>query len=130
MTEDASATIPDRALAAAGDAVVVVDRTGTILAWNATAAFLFGHPAAEAIGQTLALIIPPEHRARHMAAFHAAIDSGRLANGGAPARVEAITADGTKLALVMSLGLLEGAGGQPAGAVAVLRLAVDPISFI
>jgi len=118
------------AIAAAGDAIITVARDGTITSWNPTAERLFGHSAAEAIGQTLALIIPVEHRARHMAAFHRAMDTGTLAHDGRPARVEASTTSDEKHALVFTLGLLKDAGGAATGAVAVLRAAAEPISFI
>lgn len=110
-----------RALAAAGDAIITVDTAGRITSWNEAARRLLGYSPQDAIGQTLALIIPPEHRPRHMAGFHAAIDSGRLAHSGAVARVEAATASGTRLALGLSLGLLPPEDGKPVGVVAVLR---------
>jgi PAS domain S-box-containing protein len=121
------------AVAAASDAIVTVDRTGKITSWNHGAEQLFGYSTKEAIGQTLILIIPPEHRPRHVAAFHAAMDSGHLANGGAVARVEAMTASGGSLTLGLSLGLLhdDPGNGAPAGAVAVLRpLTTDVIEFV
>ena len=69
----------------------------------------------------LALIIPAEYRARHVAGFHAAADSGHLAYGGAVARVQALTVSGGRLVLGLSLGLLAGQDGQPSGVVGVLR---------
>jgi len=42
------------------DAVVYADAAGTIRLWNGAAAALFGYSAAEALGQSLDLIIP-EH---------------------------------------------------------------------
>jgi PAS domain S-box-containing protein len=110
-----------RALAAAGDAIITVDTAGRITSWNEAAQRLLGYSPQDAIGQTLALIIPPEHRPRHIAGFQAAIDSGRLAHNGAIARVEAATASGARLALGLSLGLLHPEGGKPVGVVAVLR---------
>ena len=118
------------AVAAAGDAIVTVDREGTITSWNPTAERLLGHSVADAVGQTLALIIPGEHRARHVAAFHQAMDVGTLAHDGRPAHVEATCASGETLALVFTLGLLKDAGGAVTGAVALLRTAREPISFI
>ena len=118
------------AIAAAGDAIVTVDREGTITSWNPAAERLLGHSVADAVGQTLALIIPAEHRARHVAAFHKAMDAGVLAHEGRPARVEASCASGDNLALVFTLGLLKDPSGAPGGAVAVLRAAREPVSFI
>jgi PAS domain S-box-containing protein len=105
------------AVASAGDAIVTVDGTGTITSWNPSAERLFGYDREDAVGQTLALIIPAGYRARHVAAFHTAMDSGRLAHGGAVGRVEALTKSGGSVELGLSLGLLPGRGG----AVAVLR---------
>ena len=122
--------LDDVAVEAAGDAMVTVDRAGTITSWNPAAERLLGHPTADAVGQTLALIIPPEYRAHHVAAFHRAMDTGTLAHEGGPARVEATSAAGEKLALVFTLGLLTDAGGGTTGAVAVLRPVGKPLSFI
>jgi PAS domain S-box-containing protein len=127
----ASAELAAQALAAAADAIVTVNTRGEIMSWNPAAEVLLGHTAGQAIGQTLALLIPAEHRARHVGAFHAAMDSGKLAHGGQPARVEAMTGDGGRVTLAMSLGLLTDADGALAGAVAVPRsAAVDLIPFV
>ena len=40
-------------------AYVVADPDGRIVHWSTGAERLFGHPAADAIGQTLDLIVPP-----------------------------------------------------------------------
>jgi len=117
-----------RALGAAGDAIITVDSSGRITSWNEAAQRLLGYSAQEAIGQTLALIIPPEHRPRHMAGFHAAIDGGRLTHGGVVARVEAATMSGSRLALGLSLGLLPSDDGKPLSVVAVLRPLGDAVT--
>jgi PAS domain S-box-containing protein len=120
-----------QALAAAADAIVTVSTQGEITSWTPAAELLLGHTAGQAIGQSLALIIPAEHRTRHVGAFHAATDSGQLAHGGRPARAEAMTSDGGRLTLAMTLGLLTDPAGAPAGAVAVLRpAAVDLVPFV
>lgn len=111
------------AVASAGDAIVTVDRTGTITSWNHSAEWLFGYDREDAVGQTLALIIPAGYRARHVAAFHTAMDSGQLAHGGAVARVEALTKSGGSMVLGLSLGLLP----NQADAVAVLRPLGDAV---
>jgi len=111
------------AVAAAGDAIVTVDGTGTIASWNHSAERLLGYSRADAVGQTLALIIPAGYRARHVAAFHQAMDSGQLAHGGAVARVEAMTKSSSTQVLGLSLGLLP----DRSGAVAVLRPLGDAV---
>jgi PAS domain S-box-containing protein len=120
-----------QALTAAGDAIVTVDTNGRITSWNPGAEGLLGHRSDQAVGQTLALIIPAAHRSRHVAAFRAAMVSGALVHKGCPARVEAMTSDGIVIPIVMSLGLIVGRGDRPAGAVAVLRDATtQPVPFI
>ena len=44
------------------DAIVSKNLNGTITSWNAGAERMFGYAAAEAIGQSIAIIIPPERR--------------------------------------------------------------------
>lgn len=120
-----------QAVAAAGDVIITADRTGKITSWNGAAERLFGHSEKEAVGQSLALIVPAEYAPRHVAGFEAAMSSGRLAHGGAVARVEAADASGTRRALGMSLGLLHDEDGQVSGVVAVLRpLAGEIVEFV
>jgi len=52
-------------LAARSDAVVASDREGLIRFWSPGAERIFDHSAAEALGESLDLIIPERLRARH-----------------------------------------------------------------
>jgi len=121
MTPDPA--LASAAVAAAGDAIVTTDSHGYITSWNHAAELLLGVTAEQAIGQTLALIIPEALRPRHAACFRAAMNNGQLSHGGQPARVEAITPGGDVMPLALTLGLLAGPDSAPAGAVAVLRRA-------
>jgi PAS domain S-box-containing protein len=67
---------------------VTLDHSAKVTSWNRGAEQLLGFSREDAIERGLALIIPAEYRARHVAGFHAAVDSGHLAHGGAVARVE------------------------------------------
>ncbi len=49
----------------ASDAILFADREGVIRFWNHGAETIFGYSAAEAIGQTLDLIIPEKLQHRH-----------------------------------------------------------------
>jgi PAS domain S-box-containing protein len=118
----ADPALASAAVAAAGDAIVTTDGHGYVTSWNRAAERLLGVSAEQAIGQAL-LIIPEELRVRRGTCFRAAMSSGRLTHGGQPARVEALTPDGDVLPLAITLGLLAGPDGAPAGAVAVLRRA-------
>ncbi len=46
-----------------GDAIFSQDLDGTIVSWNRGAERLYGYSAAEVLGQSIALVIPPELRA-------------------------------------------------------------------
>src|SRR5258708_9068031 len=81
---------------------------------NCAAELLLGVSAEQAIGHSLALIIPEALRARHAACFRAAMSSGRLTHGGQPARVEATTPGDDVLPLAITLGLLAGPDGAAA----------------
>jgi PAS domain S-box-containing protein len=129
MTADP--TLAAAAMAAAGDAIVTTDGRGYITSWNRAAEMLLGVSAEQAVGGTLALILPEAHRARHGACFRAAMSSGRLAHGGEPARVEVTTPRGDVMPIALTLGLIAGPDGAPAGAVAVLRRAdANLVSFV
>ena len=111
------------------DAVVTLDETGKIPSWNAAAQSLLGYTPESMVGGSMAPVIPEEFRARHVAGFHAAIDSGTLKHGGRAGHVRATTADGHVIDLAMTLGLLRRPDGMAAGAVAVLRPLVDVEPF-
>jgi PAS domain S-box-containing protein len=125
----ADPALSSAAVAAAGDAIVTTDGHGWITSWNRAAELMLGISAEQAIGQSLALIIPEALRARHAACFRAAMSSGRLGHGGQPARVEAMTPGGDVMPLAITLGLLAGPDSGPAGAVAVRRADASLVPF-
>lgn len=123
--------INDEAIEFMSDAVVTLDSTGKISSWNAAAQSLLGFTSVSMVGGSMVPVIPEEFRARHVAGFHAAMDSGTLTHGGRAGRVRAMTADGRVIDLAMTLGLMKHSDGTVAGAVAVLRPLVDvePFAF-
>src|SRR4051812_5901307 len=67
-----------RAIAeAASDAIIYASRDGVIVLWNRGAEMLFGYPAAEALGQSLDLIIPERLRNGHWQGFDRSIETGQ-----------------------------------------------------
>lgn len=120
MTPSPSPT-PADTLRTVADGVVCVDTTGVIDTWNPGATRLLGFTADQAIGETLAVIIPPEARPAHINGFHRAMAAGTLDSGGSPVRVTAAGADGSPVALEMTLAIRPGNDGAPAGAMATLR---------
>ena len=74
MNASAAATSPlDRLgrvlIETAPDAIVYADGEGIIRFWNSGAERMFGFESADAIGQSLDIIIPESQRARHWAGF-------------------------------------------------------------
>ena len=59
------------------DGIVCADAAGRITFWNAAAERMFGHPAAEAIGRPIDLIVPERMHGGHEAGLR------RIAGGGA-----------------------------------------------
>ncbi len=109
------------ALAQCSDALICADRQGRISRWNAAAERLFGFSQAEALGQSLDLIIPERLRAAHWAGFEAAMQSGQLKLAGRPTRTRSLCKSEAKLYVQMSFALLQDAQGQCIGSVAMAR---------
>ncbi|HEX6735578.1 MAG TPA: PAS domain S-box protein [Azonexus sp.] len=103
------------------DALIYSDRQGAIRRWNAAAEALFGHPAAQALGQSLDLIIPDNLRAAHWSAFDRAMETGATRLHGRPTVTRALTADGRSIYVEMSFALVVDASGTAIGSVAVAR---------
>jgi PAS domain S-box-containing protein len=61
--------VADALLDSVAHAVVATDRDGVIRLWNPGAERIFGYPSADAIGQSLDLIIPERLRQRHWEGF-------------------------------------------------------------
>jgi PAS domain S-box-containing protein len=57
-------------------ATLKVDTAGRILDWTPDAEALLGYSGAEAIGQSIELIIPPHLRGRHHAGFGRYVQTG------------------------------------------------------
>ena len=65
----------------ASDAIVYADAAGNIRFWNSGAARMFGFSEAEAVGQSLDLIIPERLRARHWEGFERTMRTGESRYG-------------------------------------------------
>lgn len=115
------ARLVEALVAGVGDAVVIVDPRGTIVYWNEGAAATFGHPAAEALGRGLELIVPERLWARHAEGFDAAVASGGTRYGDRLLAVPARHRDGRTLSIEFRVALLRGADGRLAGVGAVIR---------
>lgn len=109
------------------DAVIYADRTGLIRHWNKAAESMFGFSPAEAVGQSLDLIIPERLRAAHWRGFDSAINSGTTRLSGRPTVTRALHKSGDKLYVEMSFALVADAAGV-LGSVAVARDVTEKIN--
>jgi len=106
---------------AAGDAIVTADPEGRILSWNPAAERIFGFAAAEALGQTLDLIIPERFRTRHWDGYKQVMRTGQTKYGADVLRVPARHKDGRPLSIAFTVALLSRADGQTEAIAAIVR---------
>jgi PAS domain S-box-containing protein len=104
------------------DAVIYADGEGVIRFWNAGAERIFGFTAAEALGQSLDIIIPESLRARHWAGFDETMRTGKSRYGaGDVLAVPALRKDGTRISIEFTVLPFHDASGRMLGIAAVLR---------
>jgi PAS domain S-box-containing protein len=106
---------------ALGDAVIICDCNGAIRLWNAAAERLFGFTLAEALGNSLDLIIPERLRERHWAGFARTMATGQTRYEHDVLRVPAMHKDGRTLSIAFTVGLLLEPQRRVTGLVAVIR---------
>ena len=104
-----------------GDAVVVCDTQGSITLWNPAAEYMFGFTEAEALGQSLDLIIPERLRQRHWEAYHKTMVTGQTRYGHDVLRVPAVNKAGSPMSISFTVALLNDANGQVIGIASVIR---------
>jgi PAS domain S-box-containing protein len=92
------------------DAIVVADREGAIRFWNAGAEATFGHTAAEAIGQSLDIVIPEKLQERHWTGYESVMASGETRYGSDCLRVPARHRSGRRLSVEFRVLLLRDRG--------------------
>lgn len=103
------------------EAVVFSDREGVIRLWNRGAEAIFGYRRADALGQTLDLIVPERWRARHWDGYRRVMESGVTRYGREVLAVPASRSDGTRISIEFSIILPTDSDGVVQGAVAIVR---------
>ncbi len=104
-----------------GDAVIAADPGGVIIMWNPAAERLFGFTKAEALGQSLDLIIPEAQRKRHWDGYHKTMETGETRYATDVLRVPALHKNGHRLSVAFTVALLYSDERQVTGIVAVVR---------
>jgi PAS domain S-box-containing protein len=100
-------------------AIVIADKSGTIRHWSRGAETLFGHGAADALGQKVDLIVPPEYRDQHWHGFHQAMATGTAKLDGQSTQIPVLSRDGTITMFPIALSLLRDAGKQVIGVMVI-----------
>jgi PAS domain S-box-containing protein len=105
----------------AGDAIMVCDAKGAITLWNRAAERIFGFTEAEALGQSLDMIIPQRQRQRHWDGYQKTMETGVTKYGADLLRVPALHKDGHTLSIAFTVSMLFSESREVTGIVAIVR---------
>ena len=105
----------------AQDAIIFADREGIIRLWNSGAEAIFGYSAAEALGQTLDLIVPEKMRERHWEGYRKVMDTGVTRYGSDVLAVPALNKNDSRMSVEFTIVLLQDDTGKPQGTAAIMR---------
>lgn len=109
-------------VASESQAVIASDREGKIVLWNPGATRIFGFAEAEAIGQSLDIIVPEPFRARHWEGFDKTVASGESRYGaGDLLAVPGLHKDGHRISIEFTIVPIKDADGRVTTMTAVVR---------
>lgn len=108
-------------LGEAPDAILAADRNGIIIYWNRGAEQIFGYSAADAVGQSLDLIIPENLQERHGDGYARVMASGETKYKTGLLSAPGMTRDGSRVSLEFSIVLLRDERGGMCGCGTVMR---------
>ena len=104
-----------------GDAIIVVDAHEKIVMWNPAATRIFGYTEAEALGNTLDLIVPERQRHRHNEGCRKTMETGITRYGTSLLKVPALHQNGSMLSIAFTVGMLFDEHHKVSGIVATIR---------
>ncbi|MFG1377705.1 PAS domain-containing protein [Xanthobacter autotrophicus] len=108
-------------LDAVADALVVCDEAGAIVLWNPAAERMFGFAPAEALGQSLDIIIPDRQRKRHWDGYFETMRTGLTRYGTSLLRVPAVHKDGHALSIAFTVALVFSGDGKATHVASIIR---------
>jgi len=108
-------------VAAIGDAVIVSDAEGRVVVWNPAAERMFGFTEAEALGQSMDMIIPERLRKRHWEGFDKSMATGTTKYGHDVLRVPAIDKAGHAMSIAFTVAMLFDGEGKVNAIASVIR---------
>ena len=108
-------------VASIGDAVIASDAKGAITLWNAAAERMFGYTEAEALGESLDIIIPERLRGRHWEGYDKSMATGTSRYGHDLLRVPATHKDGRTMSIAFTVAMLFTPERKVSSIIAVIR---------
>jgi len=99
-------------LESAPDAIVIVNGTGRIVLFNAQARALFGHPAAQMIGEPIERLLPQRLREAHVGHRAGYIGAPRMRAMGEGRELNGVRANGEEFPVEISLSPIETEAGR------------------
>jgi PAS domain S-box-containing protein len=109
-------------LSTVADAIIAADKEGKISFWNPGAERIFGFSSADAVGQSLDIIIPEQLRKRHWDGYQHVMATGESRYGsGDVLAVPAITKAGSRISVEFTIAPLRGESGDLVGLAAIMR---------
>ena len=102
------------------DAVIFADTEGRIGVWNAAAERIFGFSEAEAMGQSLDIIVPERFRDAHWKGFDRALGEKATKYAGQTLPTRAQKQDGAQIYVELSFAIIV-VNGESVGALATAR---------
>ena len=121
MTAPTDERLEARLLEQSPDAVIFAGTDGAIVVWNAAAERVFGHKAADAIGQNLDIIIPEQFRNAHWTGYDRALEAGETKYRGQALTTRATRADGETIYVDLGFEIIKDDSGTVTGAMATAR---------
>jgi len=103
------------------DAIMFSDQEGIIRLWNRGAERMFGYTAAEALGQSLDLIIPENLRGRHWDGYFRVMESGESRYSTEMLSAPALRKDGTRISSEFSMVIVKNDDNTVLGVAGVIR---------
>ena len=94
------------------DALIVIDEHGLIQSFNQGAETLFGHPASDAIGRNVRMLMPAPYHDAHDGFIQHYLDTGEPRVIGIGRVVVGLRADGTTFPMELSVGEVAMGGGR------------------
>ncbi len=111
----------EQLVSAIGDAVIISDAQGAITLWNPAAERMFGYTEAEALGQSLDIIIPERLRGRHWEGYDKSMATGTSRYGHDLLRVPATHKDGRTMSIAFTVAMLFTPERKVSSIIAVIR---------